>query len=44
MKSQNINDDLSIEEVESYLKEYYVEKKKQNNISHNELECDFISI
>ena len=41
---ENINDNLSIEEVESYLKEYYVEKKKQNNINHNELECDFVSM
>ena len=41
---ENINDNLSIGEVESYLKEYYVEKKKQNNINHNELECDFVSM
>ena len=41
---ENINDNLSIEEVESYLKEYYVEKKKQNNINYNELECDFVSM
>ena len=41
---ENINDNLSIEEVESYLKEYYVEKKKQNNINHSELECDFVSM
>lgn len=44
LSMENINDNLSIEEVESYLKEYYVEKKKQNNINHNELECDFVSM
>ncbi len=44
LSAENINDNLSIEEVESYLKEYYVEKKKQNNINHNELECDFVSM
>ena len=44
LSAENINDNLSIEEVESYLKEYYTEKKKQNNINHNELECDFVSM
>ena len=44
LSMENINDNLSIEEVESYLKEYYVEKKKQNNINYNELECDFVSM
>ena len=44
LSMENINDNLSIEEVESYLKEYYVERKKQNNVNYNELECDFVSM
>ena len=44
ISEKNILGELTIEEVEQSLKEYYVEKKKQNSISHNELECDFISM
>ena len=44
IKEKNVLGELSIEEVEKSLKEYYVEKSKQNNINHNELECDFVSM
>ena len=44
IKEKNILSELTIEEVEKSLKEYYVEKEKQNNINHNELECDFVSM
>ena len=44
IKEKNVLVELTIEEVEKSLKEYYVEKEKQNNINHNELECDFVSM
>ena len=44
IKEKNVLGELTIEEVEKSLKEYYVEKSKQNNINHNELECDFVSM
>ena len=44
IRKKNILGELTIEEVEQNLKEYYVEKKKQNRINHNELECDFVSM
>lgn len=44
IKEKNVLGELSIEEVEKSLKDYYVEKEKQNNINHNELECDFVSM
>ena len=44
IREKNILGELTIEEVEQSLKAYYVEKEKQNNINHNELECDFVSI
>ena len=44
IREKNILGELTIEEVEQSLKEYYVEKKKQNSINHNELECDFVSL
>ena len=44
ISEKNILGELTIEEVEQNLREYYVEKKKQNNIDHNELECDFVSM
>ncbi len=40
---ENIEGNLTIEEVEKELKEYYVEKENKNEINHNELECDFVS-
>ena len=44
ISEKNILGELTIEEVEENLKKYYVEKKKQNNIDHKELECDFVSM
>ena len=44
IKEKNVLGELTIEEVEKSLKDYYVEKEKQNNINHNELECDFVSM
>ena len=44
ISKENIQGELTIEEVKQSLKEYYVEKEKQNNINHNELECDFVSM
>ena len=44
IKEKNVLGELTIEEVEQSLKDYYVEKAKQNNINHNELECDFVSM
>ena len=34
---------LETYEVEKELKEYYVEKEKNNEVNHNELECDLVS-
>ncbi len=39
---ENVEGNLTIKEVEKELKEYYIEKEK-NEINHNELECDFVS-
>ena len=44
ISEKNILGELTIEEVEKSLKDYYVEKSKQNNIDYNELECDFVSM
>ena len=41
---KNILGELTIKEVEQSLREYYVEKGKQDSINHNELECDFVSM
>ena len=41
---KNILGELTIEEVEQSLREYYIEKEKQDSINHNELECDFVSM
>lgn len=40
---ENINGDLTIEQVKNELKEYYIEKEQKQDINHNELECDFVS-
>lgn len=40
---KNIEGNLTIEEVEKELREYYVERENKNEINHNELECDFVS-
>ena len=41
---KSILGELTIEEVEINLKDYYIEKEKQNSINYNELECDFVSM
>ena len=44
MSEKNILGELTIQEVEKSLKEYYTTKEKQKDINHNELECDFVSM
>ena len=41
---KSILGELTIEEVGKELKDYYIEKEKQNSINYNELECDFVSM
>lgn len=41
--NDNVDGNLTIEEVEKELREYYIEKENKNEINHNELECDFVS-
>ncbi len=41
--SNNVNGNLTIEQVENELKEYYIEKEGKKEINHSELECDFVS-
>ena len=40
---ENVNGNLTIEQVKNELKEYYIEKEQKQDINHNELECDFVS-
>lgn len=40
---ENVTGEMTIEEVEKELREYYIEKENKNEINHNELECDFVS-
>ena len=40
---ENVTGEITIEEVEHSLRQYYIEKKSKNEINHNELECDFVS-
>lgn len=40
---EEVQGNLTIEEVEKELREYYIEKENKNEINHNELECDFVS-
>ena len=40
---ENVTGEKTIYEVEKGLKEYYVEKEKNNEVNHNELECDLVS-
>ncbi len=40
---ENVEGNLTIEEVEKELRGYYIEKENKNEINHNELECDFVS-
>ena len=41
--SENVDGNLSIEQVEKKLKEYYIGKERQKEINHNEMECDLVS-
>ena len=41
--SANVEGNLTIEQVEKNLKKYYIEKERQNDINHNEMECDLVS-
>lgn len=40
---ENVNGNLTIEQVKNELKEYYIEKEQEHDVNHNELECDFVS-
>lgn len=40
---ENVIGEKTIYEVEKELKEYYVEKEKNNEVNYNELECDLVS-
>lgn len=40
---ENVTGEITIEEVEKELREYYIKKENKNEINHNELECDFVS-
>lgn len=40
---ENVTGEKTIYEVEKELKEYYVEKEKNSDVNHNELECDLVS-
>ena len=44
IKEKNVLGELTIDEVEQSLREYYIEKGKQGMVNHNELECDFVSM
>lgn len=41
--SDNVEGNLTIQDVEKELREYYIEKENKNEINHKELECDFVS-
>ncbi len=40
---ENVIGEKTIYEVEKELKEYYIEKENNNDVNHNELECDLVS-
>ena len=40
---EEVQGNLTIEEVEKELREYYIEKENKNEVNRNELECDFVS-
>ena len=40
---EELQGNLTIEEVEKELREYYIEKENKNEVNRNELECDFVS-
>lgn len=41
--NDNVEGNLSIEEVKKELTEYYIEKENKNKVDYNEKECDFVS-
>lgn len=41
--NNNVDGNLTIDQVKNELREYYIEKEQKNEINHNELECDFVS-
>ena len=43
LSKENVEGNLTIEEVEKELKEYYNQKENKDEINYNELECDFVS-
>jgi fido (protein-threonine AMPylation protein) len=44
ISKKNALGELTIEEVEQCLKEYYTTKIQSDNINHSEMECDFVSM
>ena len=40
---ENVTGEKTIYEVEKELKEYYTENENNNDVNHNELECDLVS-
>ena len=40
---ENVTGEKTIYEVEKELKKYYVEKEKNNEVNHDEFECDLVS-
>ena len=40
---ENVQGNLTIDEVKNELRDYYVLKEQKKEINHNELECDFVS-
>ena len=40
---ENVDGNLTLEQVKKKLKEYYIEKEQKQEVDHNELECDFVS-
>ena len=43
LSEENVEGNLTIEDALNELRKYYTSKEKANEISHNELECDFVS-
>lgn len=41
--NENVDGNLTIDQVKNELREYYIEKEQKNEIDHDELECDFVS-
>ena len=41
--NNNVEGNLSLEEGEKELNEYYIEKKNKDEVNYSELECDFVS-